>query len=501
MANKASAWWHAHNPTTRRLIQVYAALLYNANVKGFISGEIYTGSTKIVCVPGFNCYSCPSAIGACPLGALQNALASSGNRAPYYVFGILMLFGLTLGRTICGWLCPLGLIQELLHKIPTPKLCKNRFTHALSYLKYVILAVFVIGIPLAYSLQYYPVPGFCKYICPAGTLEGAVSLLANPANSRMFSILGILFTRKFIIMILIFAACVFIYRAFCRFLCPLGALYGLFARVNLIGVKVEPAKCTHCGKCVSACEMDIKGVGDHECIDCGKCINVCPTKAIQLKCGKITLMANEGASDEAEKRRVKTRSTVAWCIALAVLAGALLYFNLPAAQTNDLVQAPVETAAVVQTEDDTPVGKEIGMRCPDFTSTLYHDGGEFTLSSTRGKVTVINFWATWCTPCVGELPYFQKLYDTYGDQIAIVALHAVAVSDDVEAFLTREGYSFPFGLDATGAIYQSLTLETGSAIKLPMTLVLDQDGKIVFNQNASVTYEQLDALVAPLLAK
>ena len=128
MAKTWSAWWAAHKPTKRRLIQVYAALLYNAHIKGFIKGDIYVGPTKNICVPGFNCYSCPGAIGACPLGALQNALASADKRAPWYVLGILMLYGLTLGRTICGWICPLGLIQELFHKIPTPKLPKGRVT-------------------------------------------------------------------------------------------------------------------------------------------------------------------------------------------------------------------------------------------------------------------------------------------------------------------------------------------------------------------------------------
>ena len=102
MAKKISAWWAAHKPSKRRLIQVYAALLYNAHIKGFIKGDIYTGPMKNFCVPGFNCYSCPGAIGACPLGALQNALASMDKRAPWYVLGILMLYGLTLGRTICG---------------------------------------------------------------------------------------------------------------------------------------------------------------------------------------------------------------------------------------------------------------------------------------------------------------------------------------------------------------------------------------------------------------
>ena len=193
-----------------------------------MDGEIFQGKSKALCVPGFNCYSCPGAIGACPLGSLKNALAASGRHAGFYMYGILLLFGLTLGRTICGWICPLGLIQELLYKVPTYKLKKNRVTHALTYLKYVLLAVFVIAIPLWHGLREgMAVPGFCKYICPAGTLEGAVGLLSNPKNADYFAMLGPLFTRKFVIMLIIGTACVFIYRSFCRFLCPLGAIYGI----------------------------------------------------------------------------------------------------------------------------------------------------------------------------------------------------------------------------------------------------------------------------------
>ena len=194
----------------RRLIQVYAALLYNAHIRGFIKGNIYTGNTKIACVPGLNCYSCPGAVGACPLGALQNALASSGKTAGFYVFGILILYGLIFGRTICGYLCPFGLIQELLYKIPTPKIRKGKVTRFFSYLKYVILAVFVFGITLWFGLyEKMTVPGFCKYICPAGTLEGAVGLLSNPANSEYFDLLGIIFARKLIIMIFLIILCIF----------------------------------------------------------------------------------------------------------------------------------------------------------------------------------------------------------------------------------------------------------------------------------------------------
>ncbi len=148
--SKVKNWFVAHKPTKRRLIQVYAALLYNANIKGFATGKIYTGVTKNLCVPGLNCYSCPGAVGACPLGALQDSLAQSSTTVPAYIFGILILFGLLLGRVICGFLCPFGLIQELLYKIRTPKLKKSRFTRILSYFKYVLLII-LIAIPIIYA--------------------------------------------------------------------------------------------------------------------------------------------------------------------------------------------------------------------------------------------------------------------------------------------------------------------------------------------------------------
>ena len=160
----------------RRLIQLCAALLYNLNLKGFAEASIYKGRSKGLCVPGLNCYSCPGAVGSCPLGTLQNALSAMDRKLPFYILGVLLLFGVTMGRTICGFLCPFGLVQELLYKIPVPKIKKNRVTQELSKVKYVILAVFVIILPVVFkAASGLPVPAFCKYICPAGTLEGGTS--------------------------------------------------------------------------------------------------------------------------------------------------------------------------------------------------------------------------------------------------------------------------------------------------------------------------------------
>ena len=490
---KVLTWFRNHLPTQRRLIQLYTALLYNAHAKGFIQGDIYTGNSKMLCVPGLNCYSCPGAVGACPLGALQNAVASSGNRAPAYVLGILMLFGLTLGRTVCGFLCPVGLVQELLHKIPTPKLPKSSITRILSYLKYIILALFVILVPLWYAQQSYPLPAFCKYICPAGTLEGAVGLLANPVNADKFGMLGLLFTRKFLILLLIVAASVFIYRAFCRFLCPLGAIYGMFARLALIGVKVDAAKCTDCGRCAGHCKMDIRRVGDHECIHCGECIQVCPAKAITFRAGKITLHGPEISNAAPEvKKSVRRRRILAWSLAAAALLGALYYFNMP-----DSIQNDADTLSTAETTEDeaanetASTGMEVGMLAPDFSAPVYGFDDMFILSEHLGKTVVVNFWATWCTPCCDELPHFDEVFRTYGEDVMVIAIHSDLVTDDVEAYLSLYDYQMPFALDVTGEIIQAF----GGSTMLPQTVVINPEGVITYNEVGSLTLEKLVSLL------
>ena len=285
---KMKNWFKNHIPTKRRIIQLYTALLYNANIKGFFNGQLYQGPTKNLCVPGMNCYSCPGATGACPLGSLQNALRGEEKRTVAYVFGILVLFGMLLGRTICGFLCPVGLFQELLYKIKTPKLKKSRVTRVLSYLKYVTLFILVVLVPLLFGA-----PGFCEYICPAGTFEGGVFLLINPVRSALLDQLGPLFTWKFTLLILIAVGSIFVFRLFCRFLCPLGAIYGFFSKIALLGIKLDTQKCNDCGLCVAACKMDIKRVGDHECIHCGECISVCPVKAISWKGSQLFVRGND----------------------------------------------------------------------------------------------------------------------------------------------------------------------------------------------------------------
>ena len=270
----------------RGWIQAAATLLTNIHLPNFIKGGIYQGKGKAVCVPGLNCYSCPGAAGACPIGSFQAVVGSSKFRFSYYITGFLILLGVLLGRFICGFLCPFGWLQELLHKIPTKKLSTKKLK-PLTYLKYVILLFAVVLLPaIVVNDLGMGDPLFCKYICPQGVLEGAIPLAA--VNEGIRSALGPLFNRKLIILIVVVVLSVLFYRPFCKWICPLGAFYALMNKVSLLGIKVDEHKCVSCGKCARVCKMDVdvtKTPNHTECIRCGKCITSCPTDAIKFNYG------------------------------------------------------------------------------------------------------------------------------------------------------------------------------------------------------------------------
>lgn len=220
------------------------------------------------------------------LGILSPLAYKKNNGLPYYITGFLILLSVLLGRFICGFLCPFGWFQELLHKIPTKKLSTKRLK-PLTYLKYAVLLVMVFLLP-AFLVNDVGMgdPFFCKYLCPQGVLEGAIPL--SLANSGVRAALGKLFAWKFSILLSVIALSVLFYRPFCKWLCPLGAFYALFNRVSLFQMKVDKNKCVSCGKCARACKMDVdvtKTPNHTECIRCGMCIRACSTKAVCFRYG------------------------------------------------------------------------------------------------------------------------------------------------------------------------------------------------------------------------
>ena len=277
------------NEWGRHRVQILWAFLSNSYLAGFAKGRIYQGKLKNLCVPGLNCYSCPGALGSCPVGAMQAVVGSWNFKLAFYVAGFLMFIGALTGRFVCGWLCPFGLLQDLLHKIPFPKKISTfRGDKLLRKLKYVILLVFVILMPMfVVDLLGQGAPYFCKLICPAGTLEGGLPLVL--LNKGMRGAIGWLYAWKNVLLVAILFLSVIIYRPFCKYICPLGAVYSLFQPVSVFRYRVDQELCTHCGACAKTCKMQVdpvKSPNHPECIRCGQCKKVCPTGALDYNVGK-----------------------------------------------------------------------------------------------------------------------------------------------------------------------------------------------------------------------
>jgi len=274
----------------RRFVQTLMTLLNNSYWGFIFTGKIFQGATKSFCAPGLNCYSCPAAVLACPIGSLQfilgsvrSSLQAARIHVGFYVIGFLGTIGVLVGRFPCGWLCPFGFFQELVHKIPSKKFDIPSF---LQYGKYFFLGIFVIILPLFVTDEFgYGITWFCKFVCPAGTLEAGIPLMFLDTSLR--KLIGILYYNKLAILSILLIAMIFIRRPFCRTICPLGGIYSFFNKVSIVQMKHNPDKCVKCYQCYRDCPMHLKfpeGANQLNCIRCFKCYtNSCRFGAISLE--------------------------------------------------------------------------------------------------------------------------------------------------------------------------------------------------------------------------
>lgn len=243
-------------------------------------------SLKAVPCLGMNCYACPAAIFACPIGTLQHFVII--RQFPFYTLGVLALVGTLVGRLACGWMCPFGWFQELMHELRRRVRLKGlkvagwrwpgwKAWGDWSWLRYAFLIVLV-GIVPFFTRE----PWFSK-LCPVGTIEAGIPWILLDAGLR--AQVGWLFAVKIAILLGFLFWMLVRERPFCRFVCPLGAIWSPFNRFSTLRFVVDKANCSQCGLCHKACPVDIRIYEDPDstrCIRCMECVRACPEAAIRL---------------------------------------------------------------------------------------------------------------------------------------------------------------------------------------------------------------------------
>ena len=225
-------------------------------------------------VPALNCYACPLAQGACPLGTIQHFLVIG--TIPFFAMGAVILFGIIAGRFYCSHICPFGFLQDMLKKMSKINL---RIPFRLEYLKYASLIILAIVLPVIVKE-----PFFCT-LCPAGTLEAGIPIVGGEwlkvkfssgdtfsSGFGILSMIGWWFWFKLGLLAAIILMAIFMKRPFCRMFCPLGAIFGLFNRLSFFihPQPDTPGQVYHLKSCPVGI-IDKNNVDSPSCIKCREC--------------------------------------------------------------------------------------------------------------------------------------------------------------------------------------------------------------------------------------
>ncbi|MEW6072878.1 MAG: 4Fe-4S binding protein [Planctomycetota bacterium] len=227
---------------------------------------------KWLCNPVLSCHSCVLAWFACPLGIFVHY--AGWQTFPWLAAGTVLLLGVLAGRLLCGWVCPFGFLQDLLHKIPGRKFSLPGWA---SYVKYFVLLFGIFLFPLWWGES--TLLSFCRF-CPSSALQVTVPRLLGGGTIEAITAakLGVLGA---VLLLVVFSE-----RGFCKLLCPMGALLAPLNFVSFWRVKVPDPECLACQLCDKACPTDVQpslriaaAVPPSralDCIVCHQCQPICP---------------------------------------------------------------------------------------------------------------------------------------------------------------------------------------------------------------------------------
>lgn len=180
---------------------------------------------------------------------------------------------------------------------------------------------------------------------------------------------------------------------------------------------------------------------------------------------------------------MRTRQHVLLGLVVALLLTACAADTAPSDDTAGSDSAPSEDTAA--SEDAVAAGPPV----PDRTFETF-DGQERSLAELTGTPLVVNFWASWCPPCVAEMPDLERVHVDLGDEVRFIGLNTQDDLEQAEVLVTQTGVTYDLGLDPEGALFSDFEV-----VAMPTTFFVDDAGAIVHRHAGLLTEQQLRDLI------